>query len=163
MDNIRLEPDDYIPILESFGIADYLDSLTIYSPNITDLIWEIKKFCIDNGLPYINLTGAQVERLFADLYDAGFITSKIYGGSNALPTKRSFVSGIKSTQDEISVDVPDGDKHSLRVYTNNGKHIQKNDTNKVSLSELNVKSKDEVKLCNVVDGVVGWMTSAVVA
>jgi len=157
-ENIRLEPDDYIPRLQSAGIAGYLETLTKYSPTIRDLSWEIKKFCIDNNLPYIDFTRAQIEKLISDLNYAGFLTSKIYGGSNASPTDRKFSTEVKVNKDEVFVDLPEVENFALRVYKEKGKTVQKKLTNKITLTELQVKTGEEVQVCKVVEGVVGWIT-----
>jgi len=161
-DNTRLEPDDYIPQLQYAGIADHLDSLVAYTPTIRDLQWEIKKFCIDRGLAFINLTGPQVERLIADLHGAGFMSSRIYGGSSAQATPRAAVTGTKISEKDISVDAPNGETYALRFYVNGTKKSSKTNENKATKDELGVKAGDTIQICQVVDGVVGWMTSAAV-
>ena len=169
---ITLERDDWIPLLEKAGVAAMLIDVARYLPTIDELRTDLNRFCIDNGIEMQGFSDTQIQQLVADLVGAGkLVGSKIAEGSNVPPIERaaaptaSIQGGTQAWVSLSGLERP----FVVRWYVNGALKASQlipegNSDASVSktLAVLGAGSGDTVQICRVVDGVVGWTTSAAV-
>jgi len=161
---IRLEKDDWIPLLEKAGVAATLTTVADYLPTIAELRTDLNRFCADHDVALRDFNDRQIQELVADLVTAGKLVSpRITGGSNVEGVERAPApSGIGISGGNVWV-TPPGESYTLRFYVNGELKATLTDYYITSLESIGAESGDTVQVCQVVEGVVGWMTSAAVA
>jgi hypothetical protein len=160
---ITLERDDWIPLLELAGVAATLTDVSRYLPTIDELRIDLNRFCIDNGIELQDFSDAQIQQLVSDLVLAEkLVGSDIAEGSNVAGIERAAApTGLGIAGGNVWVTPPEG-SYVLRFYTNGTLATTLTDYYITSLESIGAESGDVVQVCRVVDGVVGWMTSAAV-
>lgn len=167
MSFVRSQRDDYIPMLESYGISNLIgQELTPYNAPIEAISFEIHKFIEKNKLGLIDLTEAQIEQLYADLANAGKLpNTELYGGSNPTPKVRSIpvgAVGCNSTNvwfSQYEAAAWDESMHhtgTFRFYVNGNLKQTIADYFLAEVAVLEAVSGDTIQIAQVKDGVVGW-------
>jgi len=160
---IRLEKDDWIPLLEKAGVAATLTTVAGYLPTITELRTDLNRFCADHDVALRDFNDRQIQELVADLVQAGKLVSpRITGGSNVAGVERAPApTGIGISDGNVWV-TPPGENYVLRFYVNGELKLTLTDYYLTSLASIGAGPGDTVQVCRVVDGVVGWWTAAAV-
>lgn len=173
MSFIRSQRDDYIPMLESYGIANLIEQdLTPYNAPMEAISFEIHKFIEINKLSLIDLTEAQIEQLYSDLANAGKLPKTLlFGGSNPTPKERPVAVGATgcsasdvwfSQYEGAAWDEATHHTGTFRFYKNGVLMATLTDYYITSLASLAAVSGDTIQISQVKDGVAGWWTKVTV-